>query len=112
MAGRRSRLSIAVAVLDENVGDIEVALQDGLQPHDLPVILEAIAGLRTGLVEVEDVELDIEAARRSLNVGRKLVFDERLRARDNAHARLSQALSAHKKASNQLHLVDAFEKAA
>jgi hypothetical protein len=96
MAGRRSRISIALTALDECVMDIETALRDGYQPRDGDVIEEAVAGLRLGLCEVEDIELDIKTAMRTLNVGRDEAFDGRLTARDRAHADLqAQMKSTH-----------------
>jgi hypothetical protein len=96
MAGRRSKISLALTALDECVMDIEIALSDGWQPHDEPVIVEAVAGLRIALCEVEDIELDIKTAMRTLNVGREEAFDERLTARDRAHQELqAQMKSTH-----------------
>lgn len=96
MTARYSRLATAsteaiehVIDADYSVDDIKAALEDGLQAHDIPVILAACAridestqGIREQLKVVADVEMDIDIARRVLNVGREEVYDRRYQARE------------------------------
>jgi hypothetical protein len=94
VAGRKKEISLTLQAIDECVMDIEIALKDGLQQKDQPVIREAVAGIKIAANEVGDIELDIDAAIRSLTVGRDQVFDERLTARDRAHKRLIQEMKS------------------
>ena len=115
MTARYSRLATASTVTVEHMLDAEAsvkrikqALADGLQPHDVPEILAACAaveehaaGIREQMAEIADVELDIDAVRRVLTVGREDVWDRRYQARDK---RVRQM-----KAPTRLHPVEAGE---
>lgn len=83
MSGRDSRLGTSLTRMTSAVLDVELALADGWQPHDQPVIVAAVRLIKAEFLEVEDVDLDIKAIRRACTVGRHRVFDERFRARDN-----------------------------
>ena len=96
MAARYSKLANAATTTTEHMMDaqwsvqrIKQALADGLQPHDVPEILAACsaieqnaAGIREQMAVVADVEMDLDVARRVLNVGRDEVWDERFTARE------------------------------
>ena len=91
---RHSRIARSSVRMHERIGDIRAALADGYQADDFPVIEAACNDLVGELAEVEDIELDILAARRTLTVGRREVFDERFSARERDVERLLSEKSA------------------
>lgn len=96
MVARFRRLALAATEVTEHALDIEMgklriqrALADGFQPEDIPEILaacDAIEGsvedIKAQLDEVAEVEMDIDAAVRTLTCGRDAVWDGRYKARD------------------------------
>jgi hypothetical protein len=79
---RFKKLDVGLTGAEEGVQDAEYALRDGLQAHDEPAIRAALTQIRAHLAVIEDVGLDIDAARRALSVGREAVCDKRFAARD------------------------------
>jgi hypothetical protein len=79
-----SRITSALVELSEAVGEIEMLLADGCQPEDEPGLRVTCRSIKREILELEDVELDIIAVRRTLTAGRHAVMDDRFRARQNA----------------------------
>jgi hypothetical protein len=79
---RFKKLDVGLTGAEEGVQDAEYALRDGLQAHDEPAIRAALVQIRAHLAVIEDVGLDIDAARRALSVGRAGVCDKRFAARE------------------------------
>lgn len=79
---RHIKISQSSQRMHESVFDIRTALADGWQPSDFAVIVAACEDLTGQLAVIEDVEMDLIAAKRVLTVGRAGVYDERFAARE------------------------------
>jgi hypothetical protein len=75
---RFKKLDVGLTGAEEGIEDAEYALRDGLQAHDEPAIRAALTQIRAHLAVIEDVGLDIDAARRALSVGDVQAAQKRL----------------------------------
>jgi hypothetical protein len=91
---RFKKLDVGLTGAEEGVEEAEYAMRDGLQPEDEAVLREALKGIRAHLALIEDVGLDIDAARRALSVGREQVYDKRFAARERRVQEVRAAYTA------------------
>lgn len=120
MTARYSKVTTAGIITTEAMLDAEhavrrirQALADGLQPHDVPEILDAVCAVETDAAEIRrqlrvvaDVEQDINAIRRIATVGREHVVDWRYALRERELERMNA------EAPNRLQAAEARNEAA
>lgn len=92
-----TRINHATQRIAEKIIDARIALADGVQPHDLPILLDCLSEIGDQTVELDDVVMDIDAARRCITVGRERVYDDRFKVRERSldRARKRKAAMHH-----------------